>query len=100
MTKKLYVALLEELDRGAELAQCAHAVTEMHARHPAACEAWRTGGNTVAVVSLDAEGLGRLAACPATAPFFEPDRDMEMTAVAAFESELSRPILRRAKLAG
>jgi hypothetical protein len=60
---KLYIATLDALTIGERLAQCAHAVAEIHATQPAACAAWREASNTVVVLTMPAEKLRRLAEC-------------------------------------
>ena len=58
---KLYVAVLDVLSSGDRLAQCAHAVAEIHAQQPGACAAWREASNTVVVLAMPASELARLA---------------------------------------
>lgn len=54
---RLYVCIDSALGPGARLAQCAHAVAEMHAADPARCAAWRESSNTVVVLEMDATRL-------------------------------------------
>lgn len=100
MSARLYVAVDEALPPGPRLAQCAHVVAEIHARQPEACAAWRSGSNTVVVVTMDGNRLARLAARPGVEAFREPDLGNELTAVAVFPSDdETRRDLRRARLA-
>lgn len=58
---RLYIAVLDALSAGERLAQCAHAVAEIHAVQPDACAAWHAGSNTVVVLAMPAYDLARLA---------------------------------------
>lgn len=97
---KLYVVLLESLPSGAKLAQTAHAVSELHAARPEACEVWREASNTVVILAAGERALAELAFEPGAVEFREPDRGGERTAVALFPSSAgARKLLRRAALA-
>lgn len=94
----LYVVVLNSLTIGEKLAQAVHATAEIHAARRFECVAWRKESNTVVVVEMEAEKLAYLAQCWGSAPFYEPDRNNELTAVAAFETPYTRRLLRRAQL--
>jgi hypothetical protein len=100
MNGKLYVAVADSLGPGARLAQCAHAVAEVHAAQPDACRAWRDDSNTVVILAMPAARLGELAQHEGATPFREPDLGNELTAVAVFpQGDDTRRLLRRARLA-
>lgn len=98
--ERLYVCVDEGLKPGARLAQCAHAVAEVHAAAADVCRAWRSSSNVVVVLAVPVDRLARLAATPGAAAFREPDLGNELTAVALFprDPEALR-IVRRARLA-
>ena len=111
---RLYLATLDTLSPGAAVAQASHALTEFVVRDVEAVRAWHAGTNTVVCVSLNALSLAALAACVAVegvpgAPFCEPDRGDELTAVAVLWPAPGRTmtdtpgtsrLLRRARLTG
>ncbi len=82
MNGRLYVAVSDALGPGARLAQCAHAVAELHAVAPGVCAAWRGTSNTVVIVAAPPERLAELADFEGAAAFREPDLGDELTAVA------------------
>ena len=94
----LYVVVLNSLSIGEKIAQAVHATAEIFAGYHFGCVAWRRESNTVVVVEMEAEKLKYLAHCWGSAPFYEPDKNNELTAVAAFETPYNRRLLRRAQL--
>lgn len=85
---KLYLVTREDLDPGQQAVQAAHSLREFVELHPEIDRAWYKQSNTLAfLVVADEPALGVLLQkaanrnCP-VAPFHEPDRNNEMTAIA------------------
>lgn len=85
---KLFLVTRGDLSPGQQAVQAAHALREFTATHPELDFHWYTNSNTLALLAARDEGsLHRLTEKAkklgyAFAPFFEPDRDNELTAVA------------------
>lgn len=85
-TTKLYVVVRADLDRGAQLAQCGHAVAAFAYYRSRDHADWVEGSNNIVVLSARDERhlrtlWGQLVDLPA-ASFTEPDLDDQMTAFA------------------
>ena len=85
---KLYLVVRADLPAGAQAVQAAHALREFAAHHPEVDRAWYERSNYLALLSVPDEGaLQRLLTRARergllAAPFHEPDRHNEMTALA------------------
>jgi hypothetical protein len=85
---KLYLVVREDLSPGQQAVQAAHALREFVSQHPEEDARWYAESNTLAFLATQneqsllalVEKAGRLGV--PFAPFHEPDRDDEMTAVA------------------
>jgi Peptidyl-tRNA hydrolase PTH2 len=85
---KLYLVTRADLEDGQQAVQAAHSLREFVALHPEIDQAWYKQSNTLAfLVVADEPALGVLLQKAANrnipvAPFHEPDRNNEMTAIA------------------
>ena len=92
---KLYLVTRQDLSPGQQAVQAAHAMREFSARHPEIDRHWYTTSNTLAFLATpNEEALWKLLNRAAerglaAAPFHEPDRGNELTAV-AFGPECGR----------
>jgi len=85
---KSFLVTREDLSPGQQAVQAAHALREFTAQHPELDREWYTKSNTLAFLAARDEAA-LLALCAKAArlglpfaPFREPDRDNELTAVA------------------
>jgi len=85
---KLFLVTRADLPPGQQAVQAAHAMREFAALHPEIDRRWYETSNVLAFLAAEEESsLGallqkaRVLGLPA-APFYEPDRDDELTAVA------------------
>lgn len=85
---RLYLVTRADLVPGQQAVQAAHALREFVEHHPEVDRAWYTKSNTLAFLAVANEAaLGVLLEQAerkgiAVAPFREPDRDNELTALA------------------
>jgi len=85
---KLFLVTRADLSAGQQAVQAAHALREFTALHPEVDRQWYQTSNTLAFLAAkNEEALGMLCAKAErlgfpTAPFYEPDRGNELTAVA------------------
>lgn len=106
MYNKLYIITHQGLSSGYQTAQSIHAATEFTMKYREHASEWYNTSNTV--VCLEAESteelkeLVRAAAEKSIihAPFYEPDLDNELTAVAFAPGETTRELLAHLPLVG
>jgi len=84
---KLYLVTRADLDPGQQAVQAAHALREFAALHPEEDIQWYRESNTLAFLAVPNEAslellLGRAQGRAPVAPFREPDRQDELTALA------------------
>lgn len=102
---RLRIVVDAALSPGAVAAQAVHAVVAFGAEHPEACEAWRTGSNTVVILEAPVVQVAALRdkACARgldVASFHEPDLGDALTAIAIGPSPEARRLTRGLRLAG
>lgn len=88
MAKKLFLITRSDLSFGQRAVQMAHAIREFSEHHPEVDRTWYTDSNTLALLEVPHEGALKELLEQATwkgipaAPFHEPDRGNELTAIA------------------
>lgn len=85
---KVYLVTRDDLPAGQQAVQAAHALTEFTMTHMALTKAWYESSNHLAMLAVPNEGAltallkAALKAHFKVVPFFEPDRNDELTAIA------------------
>lgn len=85
---KLFLVTREDLPNGVQAVQAAHAMTEFTMKYPEEARDWYLSSNHLALLSVsdeyELEDLLELALSRGflATPFYEPDREDEMTAIA------------------
>ena len=92
---KLYLVAREDLSPGRRAAQLCHAMRAFAERYPALERTWFERSNTLVLLEVDASSLDRLTTAlrrrgDPVAPFYEPDLDDALTAIATLARDLTR----------
>lgn len=88
MAAKLYLVVRSDLPVAQQAVQAAHALQEYNERHRESAAEWYQSSNHLAILSVPDEAALRLLEAEAerkglkSAPFREPDRADELTAIA------------------
>ena len=103
MTERLYIITRADLSPGQQAVQACHAAAEFLTNHVEISSVWRSNSNTLALLAVANEselaGLAEQAHAHGIkhSTFHEPDRGMELTAIALEPN--ARCMVKRLKLA-
>jgi len=90
------------LKPGQQIAQCAHAIVEFSIQHPQIFKEWHDTSNYICCLIAD-DLPDLLQRCRDLnmefTPFYEPDLNNQLTAIAIEPSQLAKSLLRGYKLA-